>query len=154
MDSADHASSVVLLARLAKLANRRSGEESLGMRLRYFVALSYLRDHPHVPQQQICDTLCIDPNNVVLLLNALEADGLVQRRRDPADRRRHLVELTAAGARALGRAERAQATIEDEILAPLSARERVTLRELLARVLANDDPPATNDDRPEATAAA
>ena len=95
MYSPDHASSVVLLARLAKLANRRSAEEPLGMRLRYFVALSYVRDHPEVPQQQISDTLCIDPNNVVLLLNALEADGLVHRRRDPADRRRHLVELTA-----------------------------------------------------------
>jgi DNA-binding MarR family transcriptional regulator len=153
MYSPDHASSVVLLARLAKLANRRSAEEPLGMRLRYFVALSYVRDHPKVPQQQISDTLCIDPNNVVLLLNALEADGLVHRRRDPADRRRHLVELTAAGARALGRAEQAQAMIEDEILAPLSARERGTLHELLSRVLANADQPAVDAQRTAIAAA-
>jgi DNA-binding MarR family transcriptional regulator len=153
MDSADHTSSVVLLARLSKLLHRRGGEDLLGMRLRHFVALSYLRDHPRVPQHQICETLCIDANNVVLLLNALEADGLLQRSRDPTDRRRHLVELTAAGARAVARAESAQATLEDEILAPLSAPERAKLHELLSRVLASDNPPVA-DQRLAASSAA
>ena len=132
------AGSMVLLTRLAKVVYRRSTEELLGMRLRHFITLSSLRDRGCQPQAEMCELLGMDANNLVLLLNSLEvAEGHVQRRRDPADRRRHLVELTPAGRRALGkRAERAQESIEDEVLATLSAEERATLHELLSRALA------------------
>jgi DNA-binding MarR family transcriptional regulator len=142
MNNTPNAGSIVLLTRLAKVVYRRSTEELLGMRLRHFITLSYLRDHESVPQQQMCETLSIDANNLVLLLNSLERAGHVRRRRDPEDRRRHLVELTAAGRRALDRAERAQETIEDELLAPLSAEERATLHALLTRALAAANHPA------------
>jgi DNA-binding MarR family transcriptional regulator len=136
MQSAHNAGTMVLLIRLAKVVYRRSTEELLGMRLRHFVTLSYLRDHERAPQQQMCDMLSIDANNLVLLLNSLEEAGHVRRRRDPLDRRRHLVELTAAGRRALERAERAQEGIEEEVLATLDPHERATLHELLSRALA------------------
>jgi DNA-binding MarR family transcriptional regulator len=142
MESPQHAGSMVLLTRLAKIVYRRSTEQLLGMRLRHFITLSYLRDHEGAPQQQMCETLGMDANNLVLLLNSLELAGHVRRRRDPDDRRRHLVELTPAGRRALERAERAQEGIEDEVLAPLSADERATLHELLGRALAASNHPA------------
>jgi DNA-binding MarR family transcriptional regulator len=125
-----------LLTRMSKLIYRRSSEELLGMSMRHYVALAYLRDVEHAPQQLMCEIFGVDANNMVLLLNALEAAGYVARIRDPADRRRHLVELTDAGRAALERAEIAQGAIEDEILGALSAPERATLRELLARALA------------------
>ena len=89
--------SMVLLTRLAKQVYRRSDEELLGMHLRLLMALSYVRDHDGRPQQELAEALCMDANNVVLLLNELEELGYVARRRDPDDRRRHLVELTARG---------------------------------------------------------
>ena len=125
-----------LLTRMSKLIYRRSSEELLGMSMRHYVALAYLRDVEHAPQQLMCEIFGVDANNMVLLLNALEAAGYVARIRDPADRRRHLVELTDAGRAALERAEIAQGAIEDEILGARSAPERATLRELLARALA------------------
>jgi MarR family transcriptional regulator, temperature-dependent positive regulator of motility len=142
MEASPNAGSMVLLTRLAKVVYRRSGEELLGMRLRRFVTLSYLRDHGRVPQQQMCEMLTIDANNLVLLLNELEQAGHVRRWRDPVDRRRHIVELTAAGRAALERAERAQESIESEVLAALSPAERETLRELLARALTGAAAPA------------
>src|ERR1700736_1212421 len=93
--------SMVLLTRLSKQVYRRSSEELLGMHLRLLMALSFLRDHNGAPQQELAEALCMDANNVVLLLNELEDLGHVARRRDPEDRRRHLVELTKAGGRAL-----------------------------------------------------
>src|SRR5437899_11503016 len=111
--------SMVLLTRLAKQVYRRSSEELLGMHLRLLMTLSYLRDNDSCPQQELAEALCMDANNVVLLLNELEQLGHVSRRRDASDRRRHIVELTAAGRRALARAERAQEAIEDEVLAAL-----------------------------------
>lgn len=132
--------SMVLLTRLAKVAYRRSDEERLGMRLRWYVALSFLNDHDGAAQQALGDALCIDANNLVLLLNELEAAGFAERRRDPLDRRRHIVHITAEGRRALDRAERAQESVEDEVLAALSADERATLRALLARALEDAGP--------------
>ncbi len=132
--------SMVLLTRLAKVVYRRSSEQLLGMRLRHFVTLSYLRDHAPASQQELGEALCVDSNNLVLLLNELEAGRLVERRRDPQDRRRHIVELTAAGRRALARAEQAQESIEEEVLATLSAHERTLLRQLLTRALERELP--------------
>jgi DNA-binding MarR family transcriptional regulator len=145
MENPHVAGSMVLLTRLAKVVYRRSTEELLGMRLRHYVTLSYLRDHECAPQQQMCEMLSIDANNLVLLLNSLEAAGHVRRRRDPADRRRHLVELTPAGRRALERAERAQESIEEEVLAALDAQARATLHELLSHALSTASQPAGDD---------
>jgi DNA-binding MarR family transcriptional regulator len=132
--------SMVLLTRLSKQVYRRSSEELLGMHLRLLMALSYLRDHDQAPQQELAEALCMDANNVVLLLNELEDLGHVARRRDPEDRRRHLVELTAKGRRAMIAAERAQESIEDEVLQALDASERATLWELLTRALYGAEP--------------
>jgi DNA-binding MarR family transcriptional regulator len=126
---------MVLLARLAKVVYRRSDAERLGKSLRWYVALSFLNDHDGASQQALGETLCVDANNLVLLLNELEASAYAERRRDPLDRRRHLVHITTKGRRALDRAERAQEAVEAEVLAALDADERATLRELLARAL-------------------
>jgi DNA-binding MarR family transcriptional regulator len=127
--------SMVLLTRLAKQVYRRSSDELLGMQLRYLVALSYVRDHDACPQQELADAFCMDANNVVLLLNELEDLGYVTRRRDPGDRRRHLVELTDDGRGALIGAEQAQETIEDDVLRALDPEERAILWQLLTRAL-------------------
>jgi DNA-binding MarR family transcriptional regulator len=77
----------------------------------------------------------MDANSVVLILNELEAAQFSIRKRDPQDRRRHIVEMTAAGRHAIERADKARESLEDEVLAPLSAEERNTLRKLVQRVL-------------------
>jgi DNA-binding MarR family transcriptional regulator len=132
--------SLALLTRLAKTVYRRSTEDVLGMTMRHFVTLTYLRDHPGAPQQDLGDVFCVDASNLVLLLNELEGADLIQRRRDPGDRRRHLVALTPTGEAALGRAQQAHERIEAEILQALSPEERATLRRLLARALADVEP--------------
>jgi DNA-binding MarR family transcriptional regulator len=131
---------MVLLTRLAKQVYRRSDEQLLGMHLRLLMALSFVRDHDGVPQQELAEALCMDANNVVLVLNELEELGYVTRRRDPEDRRRHLVELTPSGGRALAAAERAQEGIEADVLRGLDPGERAILRELLARALHAAEP--------------
>jgi DNA-binding MarR family transcriptional regulator len=126
---------VVMLLRLAKVIHKRSTEERLGIKLRQLMLLSYLRVGAPALQQQLCESLWLDPNNCVLLLNEMEEMGYVERRRDPADRRRHVVDITDEGRIALERAERAQETIGDELLSALSDDERATLRSLLSRVV-------------------
>ncbi len=124
---------VVVLMRLATAIKKRSTEELMGLKLRQLMLLSYLSSGAPALQQHLCEALWIDANNCVLLLNELEDLGYIERRRDPADRRRHVVELTDAGRTALERAERAQETLGDEIFGSLSDEEQATLRSLLSR---------------------
>jgi DNA-binding MarR family transcriptional regulator len=134
--------SMVLLTRLNRLVYRYATEEALGMRLKQFAVLSVLREQGSMPQQALGEQMHVDPNNLVLLLNDAEASGWVERRRDPADRRRHIVVLTQAGEEALARAELAIEGVEDQVLGPLSAEERVTLRRLLRKAAAGERAPA------------
>ena len=132
--------SMVLLTRLAKQVYRRANEEQLGMQMRHLVALTFLRDHQACPQQELGDAFCMDANNVVLLLNELEDLGYATRQRDPLDRRRHVVQLTAAGRTALEGAERAQETVEDDVLRALDEEDRRILWQLLTRALRGVEP--------------
>jgi DNA-binding MarR family transcriptional regulator len=112
------------------------------MNLRNMVVLAYLSDHPGASQQVMTEQLSMDSNTGVLILNDLEDLEYVERRRDPADRRRHLVDITDAGLKALEEAELAQGSIEDEILSGLNESERAELRGLLVKALEDHDPPA------------
>jgi DNA-binding MarR family transcriptional regulator len=126
---------ITLLSRLSKSVYRKTPESLLGMSLRHFLALSYVADPGGISQQQLSEILCIDANNTVLLLNEMEGQGLIRRVRDPADRRRHLVEVTEHGEELFERAQRAKESVEDEVLGTLSTQERATLHRLLAKAL-------------------
>jgi DNA-binding MarR family transcriptional regulator len=133
--SGSDAGLIALLMQINKALHRRTSEELLGMRLKAFILLGYVRDRGAVSQQELETGLLMDGNSVVLLLNETEAAGFSVRRRDAADRRRHMVELTDAGRTAVERAEEAREGIEDEVLSDLSPEERKTLRKLLRTVL-------------------
>jgi MarR family transcriptional regulator, lower aerobic nicotinate degradation pathway regulator len=125
--------SAALLDHLARLSRLR-GESALaplGLRPRHLVALTVLRDHGSPTQQALAGALHTDRTNLIGLLNELESDGLILRRRSSEDRRRHIVELTDDGAERLARAEAALAAAEDEVLGALDADERETLYRLL-----------------------
>jgi DNA-binding MarR family transcriptional regulator len=124
--------SMLLLTRLSRVVYRRATESVLGMSLKEYLALTQLREQPNISQQAFCEAVHLDPNNCVLLLNALEASGRLERRRDPADRRRHSVILTPSGQASLERADRALESVEDEVLGALSRDERARLHRLLS----------------------
>ena len=125
----------VLLTQLTKSIYRRISEPDLQRRLQDVVALAHLRTSPGITQHELGEVLGVDANNLVILLNELEEAGWALRRRDPEDRRRHLVEITLDGQEALAKAECAIAAVEDEVLGNLSAGERATLLRLLSRAI-------------------
>jgi DNA-binding MarR family transcriptional regulator len=133
----------VLLERLNRRMRVRSEEvlRPLGMRPRHLVALTVLRDAGEPSQQDLAGFLRMDRTNLVGLLNELESEGLIERRRSEADRRRHVVRLTDAGARHLARAEFALNAAEDEVLGALDAGQRRDLHALLQQAMAGADEP-------------
>ena len=128
--------SIGLLTKLSKVVFRRATEETIGLRLKQLMALEQLRDQKGTCLQQgLAEMLMLDANNCVLLLNELDDSGYVERRRDPQDRRRHIVEITPAGEEVLAEGERRLEDLEDEVLGKLSADERRQLHQLLAKAL-------------------
>lgn len=123
----------ILLSHLARLvrAQSESALEPLGLRPRHLVALTVLRDNEGSTQQGLAGLLSIDRTNLVGLLNELETDGLIERRRDVDDRRRHLVAITGKGSRRLEEAEEALAEAEDRVLGALDPEQREQLYSLL-----------------------
>ncbi|MFG1606926.1 MarR family winged helix-turn-helix transcriptional regulator [Actinoplanes sp. NPDC049265] len=128
---------IPLVVHLGRLAQRASDAAlPVGdLRNRHLVALKFLGDLGPVGQQAIADALQLDPSNVVLLLNELEGFGLAVRRRDPADRRRHIVELSPAGRETLADAYSRMSAVEARLLGSLTEPEREKLYELLSRAL-------------------
>ncbi|HVW41161.1 MAG TPA: MarR family winged helix-turn-helix transcriptional regulator, partial [Amycolatopsis sp.] len=115
----------------------------LGLRPRHMIALTVLRDGGGCSQQALATRLEMDGTNVVGLLNDLEKERLVERRRSPEDRRRHVVELTGAGSERLANAECALAAVENEVLGVLDEQQRETLYELLRQAASGAVPSCT-----------
>ena len=136
------ASSLFLLKRLGFAAKQRSLDEyeRTGLGPYHHAVLTLLDEGVPETQAAIADSLGYDRGTLVGLLDELEERGLVERKRDPEDRRRHVVRLTADGKRTLGQLRALAARLEDEFLAPLKAEQRASLHALLLELAEQHEP--------------
>jgi DNA-binding MarR family transcriptional regulator len=135
-------SAAFMLKRLGFMLKDRTMEafEDTGMTPYHHAVLALLHEDPRETQAMIADALGYDRSHLVGVLDELEERALIERRRDPTDRRRHLVSLTKDGEQALERLRAVSKQIEDEFFRPLDAKERKTLNELLLRLAREHDP--------------
>jgi DNA-binding MarR family transcriptional regulator len=134
-------SSSFLLKRLGFLMKERMMDafDSTGLSPYHHAVLALLHEEPRETQAMIADALGYDRSHLVGVLDELEERGLIERRRDPSDRRRHLVTLTADGKQALIRLRAVAKRVEDDFFRPLDAKERRTLNALLLRLARQHD---------------
>jgi DNA-binding MarR family transcriptional regulator len=118
-----------------------------GLKPSHGYVLRQLSDEGATSQQSLIEALGVDASVLVAVLNDLERDGLAERRRDPADRRRHIVEISARGTTLVADIQRAIAAVDAELFVDLDAAEIITLQGLLARVKASsaDDEACTDE---------
>jgi len=107
----------------------------LGVNGREFGVLMLLQAEGPVSQQRLADRLGVDRTTMVALIDALEEKRLVNRHRNPSNRRAYVLEVTAAGRKRLREALQAVELAEQETLAPLSAAESATLTRALQRLV-------------------
>jgi|SRR5665213_2192839 len=106
----------------------------------FYSVLAVLEEGARDTQATIADALGYDRSWLVGILDELEAADLIERRRDPGDRRRHLVSLTPAGKKKLAQLRKISQGVEDEFLATLDSEQREQLYRLLLQVAADHDP--------------
>jgi DNA-binding MarR family transcriptional regulator len=125
-----------LISRMGMVAARGFAERiaEVGLTPRGWGALSVLDTEGAITQQWLGTCIGMDPSSMVATIDELEAAGLVERRRNPADRRAHALHITDQGRRTLAAGAKLAREAEAELLAPLSSEERSQLRELLLRL--------------------
>jgi DNA-binding MarR family transcriptional regulator len=96
--------------------------------------LASLADEGPASQADLGRRTGIDPSDVVAAVNDLGARRLITKRRDPADARRNVIALTAAGRRELASLDGVVAEIQERFLAPLTSAERRQLHRLLTKL--------------------
>ena len=140
-------SALFLLKRLGMSAKERSfaAYEELGLHPYHHAILAVLDEGTRETQGSIADSLGYDRGQLVGLLDELEAAGLIERRRDPSDRRRHVVEMTALGRKTLAKLRALSQRLEEAFLAPLDERERKVLHALLLELAEEHLPACARD---------
>jgi DNA-binding MarR family transcriptional regulator len=135
-------SSTFLLKRLGFGAKERAmaAYEATGLAPYHHAVLAVLDEGSPETQGSIADLLGYDRGQLVGFLDELEERQLIERRRDPNDRRRHLVQLTPEGKRTLTELRALSRRLENEFLEPLDESERATLHALLARLAELHEP--------------
>src|SRR5215210_2676656 len=126
----------LLMIKLGRITLHRFTEalEPFGIRPRHVAALIELRDRGELTQQTLCGQLHLDPTNLVAILNELEEKGYATRRRDPEDRRRHLVEVSKKGTAVLEKVSEVMDGVEADLLGGLEPAERAQLVGLLTSI--------------------
>ena len=128
-----------LLAQVGALGSRLFADriEPLGLTASQSGLLRAIAGAPGRSQAALAEQLGVRASRLVVLVDELEAAGLVARARDPDDRRRHVLDLTPRGRATWYRLVRASAEHEGELCRALSTEDRRLLADLLRRVAAD-----------------
>jgi DNA-binding MarR family transcriptional regulator len=110
------------------------GEGVVDCSPRHAGCLLVIAEEGPMSQHELGELIGVDRTTIVAVVDWLESQDLVERKRNPDDRRAYALQITPAGRRWLARADRAMRDAEQEFLDPLSAVERRQLKTLLRRL--------------------
>ena len=125
-----------MTARGGELAKRH------GLTLPHLEVLLCLDQMEGLSQQDLAERMILTKGNICVIVQKMEAVGLIERRSDPDDQRYHRLYLAEAGRQKLREAMPGHVGLHRRVLKDLSLDEQKTLHELLCRMdeaLSEDD---------------
>jgi DNA-binding MarR family transcriptional regulator len=109
----------------------------IGLTALQYTALTVLERHPNLSSAQLARNSFVTAQSMADMITALEEQQLIERHRDPDDRRRLVLALTADGRKLLGKYRRRVAALEEQMLAGISVTQQRDLRRVLLACRAN-----------------
>lgn len=106
-----------------------------GVEAKHFAVLRVLCDSNQPNQLALGLDMGIDKASMVKLIDELEAEDLVERIVDPADRRAKLISISSRGRRLAKTLESVRDAVESEFLRGLNLAEKRTLRKTLTKLV-------------------
>jgi DNA-binding MarR family transcriptional regulator len=131
---AQHETTLLYLMKQVELAVRSRLDDMfrpIGLTALQYTALTVLERHPDLTSAELARNSFVTAQTMSDMVAALQDRGLIERHRDPADRRRLVVSVTSDGRRLLGRYRGRVAALEAEMLTGLSATQTQQLRRAL-----------------------
>jgi MarR family transcriptional regulator, transcriptional regulator for hemolysin len=127
------------LARTAKAISRAFDDTlaEAGGSVPIWLVLISLKTRPLANQRELAEAVGIREATLTHHLNAMDAGGLITRRRDPANRRVHLVEITEAGEASFYRLRAAAVAFDARLRMGIGDKEIAQLEHMLGRLLRN-----------------
>ncbi len=128
-----------LLHDIARLMGKRFEQRArpFGLSRAQWRALAYLQRSEGINQSGLAELLELEPISVARLIDRMEQAGLVERRKDPVDRRAHRLYLTARAGPLLQQGRALGDAVRSEAFAGFSESERETVTDLLVRIRGN-----------------
>ncbi len=125
-----------LISRMGMVASKHFAERiaTVGLTPRGWGALNVLDREGAIAQNELCKCIGMDPSSMVSTIDELEAQGMVERRRNPQDRRAHALHITDKGRQTLVEGRKVARGAQEELLRPLDREQRQQLHELLLRL--------------------
>lgn len=133
---AEHPGYLLYKASLLLVEDVEAALGAIDMRSRDFFVLAALAGGPELSQQDLSRLLNLDPTTVVSVIDEMERNQHVERRRNPADRRRYNLFLTESGREVLTAADKVVTEVESAFFGKLAGGENEALREMLGKTLA------------------
>jgi DNA-binding MarR family transcriptional regulator len=125
----------LLRVAFVRAAEIGAAEVPEGMSVRFYGVLLILTELGPRSQHELSKLLHVNRTMMVALIDSMEEAGLVERRRNPSDRRSYALEPTATGRDTLAELDAAVDRAEDELASGLTSEERRRLQELLSMVV-------------------
>ncbi|HWF52741.1 MAG TPA: MarR family transcriptional regulator [Solirubrobacteraceae bacterium] len=129
------------LARSARVVSRAFDEAlgEVGGSLPVWLVLLNMKARKLANQRELAEAVGVREATLTHHLNAMEAEGLVTRRRDQSNRRIHVIELTEAGEEAFVRLREAALAFDRRLRRGISSDELALFEGVLGQLAANVD---------------
>ncbi|WP_051870782.1 MarR family winged helix-turn-helix transcriptional regulator [Geobacillus vulcani] len=126
-----------LLSMAGRAINKKfeNAIQETGLKARHLGVLNYLKHLGPLPQNSIAQKLSIDKSTLVPIIDELERQGLVERKRNLKDRRAYDLTITKSGEKKLIQALSIIPDLENAWFASLNDEERSFLHQILTRLL-------------------
>jgi DNA-binding MarR family transcriptional regulator len=131
--------------RLMRISKHGMGDMNLSIpRVQVLLAVSErsLRLGDHLRMRDLAEEFAVTPRNITTIVDGLEREGLLVRRRDPSDRRAIWLELTPLGVASIERVHQLEKDISNQFFAPLDVEQCRHLAALLQALCCERKPAA------------